>query len=245
MGTGSKDESGSGGAEADAWEPSGLSATASASPTDSAPRAPRAPGHQQAVELVSSARRYLREGNAEEAKQLFRQAAEWERQVLRRVEAQPERSLVAEYGARAALQGGRFSLAKEFVRKGSVPPPSEQMQWSLLCVAIEADLLEFLEESEHGWEIIPWHLIDGDESRIVMTSGSGRRFVFLIDPEVDSVAETTSTSDEVTFVLPAAPLDTEALKEVVARRLRPRRRVQPVLDQRGLMDHYLLDFAPA
>ncbi|HEX8699480.1 MAG TPA: hypothetical protein VF815_11630 [Myxococcaceae bacterium] len=189
-----------------------------------------------------SARRHLREGAPEEAKQLFHQAAELERQVLRRVDSQPERSLVAEYGARAALQAGWFSMAKELARKGSEPQPSEQMQWSLLRVTLEADLLEFLEDLERGWKITR-DLADEDESRIVMTSQSGRRFVFSIDPEADSVAETRSTSAEVAFIIPAATLDTDSLEKVVARQLRPRRRVQPVPVQRGLVDRYLLDVA--
>jgi hypothetical protein len=243
MGTGSKDEGGSSDFEVDSSEPVGLSATAFGRSSNLRPRTPRAPGHQQAVELVSSARRHLREGRTKDAKDLFRQAADLERQVLRRVTAQPERSLVAEFGARAALQGGMFILARELARKG-LSEASAPMQWSLHRVAIEAEILELLEEFKHGWEI-PWEPVDENESRIVVTSRSGRRFAFDIDPEAPCVTEKRASPDQVAFIIPAPRPSRAELEDAVARWLPPKRRAQPLLEQRGLMDHFLLDLVPA
>src|SRR4051794_7595562 len=118
MDTGSKNEGGYSSSEGSSSEPLGLSATALGRPPVLRPRTHIAPEHQQAVELISRARHHLREGRFEEAKELFRQAAGLELQVLRSVASQPERSLIAELGARAALQSGNFNLTRDFVRRG-------------------------------------------------------------------------------------------------------------------------------
>jgi len=247
MDTGSKGEDGDKGFEEASAEPLGLSATAHGRPAVLRPRTPIAPEHQQAVELISSARRHLREGRPEEAKELFRRAARLELQVLRSVASQPERSLIAELGARAALQGGSFDLARDLVRRGLSPRASEPMQWALLRASIEAELLDFLNEFERGWQL-PWDPIDEEESRILVVSRSGRRLTFDIEPDASSVSKKASGPDELTFVIPASRPNRETLgtlETLLTPWLRPRRHAQPVSERRGLVEHFLLDLVPA
>jgi len=248
MDTGSKDEDGDKGFEEASAEPLGLSATALGRPPVLRPRTPIAPEHQQAVELISSARRHLREGRPEEAKELFRRAAHLELQVLRSsVASQPERSLIAELGARAALQGGSFDLARDLVRRGLSPRASDPMQWALLRASIEAELLDFLDEFERGWQL-PWDPIEEDESRILVVSRSGRRLTFDIDPDASSVSRMVSRKasgpEELTFVIPASRPNRETLgtlETLLTPWLQPRRHAQPVSERRGVVEHFLLD----
>lgn len=251
MDTESKDENGYNGLEEASSEPLGLSATTLGRPPVLRPRTPIAPEHQQAVELISLARRHLREGRPEEAKELFRRVAHLELQVLRSVASQPERSLIAELGARAALQGGSFDLARDLVRRGLYPRASEPMQWSLLRASIEVELLDFLDEFERGWQI-PWDPIEEDESRILVISRSGRRLTFDIDPDASSVSRMVSRKasglEELTFVIPASRPNRETLRTLetlLTPWLRPRRHAQPVSERRGVVEHFLLDLVPA
>jgi hypothetical protein len=204
------------------------------------------PAHQQAVEFNSRARRLLKEGHPEEAKKLFHRAAELELQVLRAMKSQPERSLIAELGARAALQAGRFDLARDLVRRGASRAP-EELQWALLRTSIQVELAEFLEEFERGWQT-PWEPVDEEETRILMVSPSRRRLVMELDPDAFDVAAKSSNRDELVLVIPAsrpARRELDALDALVTPWLRPRRHAQPVLEQRGIMDHFLLDLVPA
>ena len=251
MDTGSKGEDGDKGFEEASAEPLGLSATAHGRPAVLRPRTPIAPEHQQAVELISWARRHLSEGRLDEAKDLFRQAARLELQVLRSVASQPERSLIAELGARAALQSGNFDLARDLVRRGLSPRASEPMQWALLRASIEAELLDFLNEFERDWQL-PWDPIDEEESLILVVSRSGRRLTFDIEPNASSVSRIVSRKasgpEELTFVIPASRPNRETLstlETLLTPWLRPRRHAQPVSERRGLVEHFLLDLVPA
>lgn len=246
MGTGSEHDEGRGGFEESSSEPLGLSATAFGRPATPRPRTPIAPAHQQAVELISTARRHLREGNTEEAERLCHQAARLELQVLDAVTSQPERSLIAELGARAALQSGGFDLARKLVWKGLFQA-SEPMQWSLLRVSIETDLLEIIGQFERGWRI-PWESVDDEESRILMVSRSGRRIVFHIDPDAAFAAKKHSSSTELGFVIPASRPDgavRDILDGVLTSWLRPKCRAQAVSERRDVFERYMLVLVPA
>ena len=243
MDTGSKDEGDHNGIDQASAEPLGLSAIADGNPPGLRPRTPIAPEHQQAVELIARARRNLREAGSREAKQLFLQAAELELQVLRTVASQPERSLIAELGARAALHAGNYDLARKLVRGGLRPRASEMAQWALLLASMQADLLEFLEDFEDSWSI-PWDAADEEESVILLVSRSERRLFFTLDPEASSVSEAGANPTELRLVIPAerpssATLGT--LEALLSRWLRPRRRAQPIAERRGLVEHFLLE----
>lgn len=246
MSTGSKNESDHSGLAEAPSEPPGLAATAFGNPPAVRPRTPIPPEHQQAVELTLGARRHLREGRIKDAKHLFQRAAELELQVVRSVKSQPERSLIAVFGARAALQSGSLDLVRNLARLGNSPRASESMQWSLLMVSIQADLLAFMEEFEHGWRV-PWDA-DEEESRVLLFSPGGRQIYFDIDPDAMAVSEKNSSRMELTFVIPASRPDAVAqasLELSVSNWLGPRRRLQPVLERRGLVERFLKEFVPA
>lgn len=207
MSTGSENEGDHSGFTEAPPEPPGLAATAFGNPPVVRPRTSIPPAHQQAVELTLGARRHLREGRIKDAKHLFQQAAELELQVVRSVKSQPERSLIAVFGARAALQSGSLDLVRNLARLGNSPRASESMQWSLLMVSIQADLLGLIEGFERGWQV-PWEPVDEEESRILLVSPSGRRIFFEIDPDASSVSEKHSNHVELMLVIPASRLDT-------------------------------------
>jgi hypothetical protein len=224
-------------------EPRGLSATAFGMPPDPQPRTPVPPEHQQAVELVAQARHSQREGRSEEAEQRFRRAAELELQVLRSVASQPERGLIAEFGARAALQSGSLELARKLIWKGLSPRTSEPVRWALLLASIQVDLVEFLNEFENGWQV-PWEPVDEEESRILVVSRRGRRLAVEIDPDATSASEKALSPEELTFLIPAARpnrMTLSILEASVTSWLRPRPRVQVVSERRGVVEHLLLD----
>ena len=117
------------------------------------------------------------------------------------------------------------------------------MQWALLRASIEAELLDFLNEFERGWQL-PWDPIDEEESRILVVSRSGRRLTFDIAPDASSVSKKASGPDELMFVIPASrPNRTTlgSLEDFLTPWLRPMRRAQPVSERRGVVEHFLLD----
>ncbi len=248
MGTGSNDEGRPGGFEDEAAEPLGLAATSQDWPRNPRPRAAVPPEHQEAVELISRARRQQRNGSEEEARALFRQAAELELQVLKTVKTQPEQGLIAELGARAAIQAGRRELAREILRRGSSAEASEALRWALLRASIEVELLELVHGAfEERWQV-PWTSDDEAETRILLVGRHGPRLLFDIDPEVSFVRRQEASRDSLRFTIPAARLDPRAqrmLEAFMTPWLRPKRRVRAVvLDRRGVMERLLPDFVP-
>lgn len=247
MGTGSNDEGRRGGFEEEA-EPLGLAATAHDWPRDPRPRASVPPEHQEAVELIAQARRQQGNGREEEVRALFRQAAELELQVLKTVKTQPEQGLIAELGARAAIQAGKRELAREILRKGASAEASEALRWALLLASIEVDLLELVHAAfEERWQV-PWASEDEAETRILLVGRDGRRLLFDLDPEVSSVRLSEASRASLRFTLPAARPDwraRRALEGFMMPWFRPKRRVQNVvLDRRGLRERLLPDFVP-
>jgi hypothetical protein len=246
MSTGSKNEGDQSGLAEAPSEPPGLSATAFGTPPVVRPQTPIPPGHQQAVELTLEARRHLHEGRIKDAKHLFHQATELELQVVRSVKSQPERSLIAVFGARAALQSGSLDLVRNLARLGNSPRAPESMQWSLLLVSIQTDLLGFMEDFECGWRV-PWDPVDDEESRLLMFSPSGRKLYFEIDPDALAVSEKHSSHMQLTFVIPASRPSAAALESLessVSNWLGPRRRVHPVLERRELVERFLMELVP-
>lgn len=234
MDTGAKNDDGRS-EEESSLEPLGLSATAMAGPPDSKPRAVVPPEHQQAVELVIRARMLLRQDEKAEARALFMEAALLEQKVLRTVKTQPESSLIAGFGARAALQCGDFELVHAIVRKGS-RQASELMQWSLFRVSIEADLLEFMREFDRDWEVVQ-DFTDEDESSVLLVSSRGLRLLFELDPESTGAVQKDAQADGLIFVIPAERLSRQvmdALERLVSQWMSPKLRPQTVLELWGV-----------
>ncbi|WP_147468394.1 hypothetical protein [Corallococcus interemptor] len=192
-------------------EPIGLSATAAESPPSSKHRQPPPPSHQQAIELLRSARN---ERNKKESKQLLRKAAELEQRTLREVQQEPEHSLIAEMGANAALNGGDFQLAAELAHSGLRATTPQHLQWNLIKSTIQADILSHLQLLEREWPLA-WKTDDKDDSlALTITPDSRRKITVCLSPDHERT-EIKQDKANITITLPVEPISEKTLSGII------------------------------